>query len=428
MGAKGLNSRLFLPISCDISMSMFKLGKLPKKVDARTLQLKSFLMYKNLPPLPDIYDVDSAFANFSNNHMFGNDTYGDCVIAGRAHMTLRFEEFEENKLLPVTDSEVTTEYFKETGGFDSGLVMLNSLNEWRKSGWTVAGKTYDIHAYAEIDKNNHNELKYTVLLLRGAYTGFSVPQSAIDQFDAGKSWTVVNGSPIIGGHCVYIKAYNATGPICVTWGRDQQMTWGFWDTYFDEAYGVIDNRNIWCDPATDPLNLTELDAQLAEITSSPPNPTPPTPSPCQVGNGFAKIANLIPWILHRKGRFYYLNPPTDGTDHNTLKRILSTITVVGSVFLSYIGIWQFDLQCFPSVWGLSQYYYNGPIPVDVNGKPIIAEILPFWHMPITYAYVMFCGWIFAGYTLLLMLFLYNNMRYKALQKKLEREKAKNRNI
>ena len=29
---------------------------------------------------------------------------------------------------------------------------------------------------------------------------------------------------------------------------------------------------------------------------------------CKVGNTLAKIANFFPWLLHRKGRFRYLNP------------------------------------------------------------------------------------------------------------------------
>lgn len=287
----------------------YKLGKLPAKIDPRTIQLKK-LMPTALPPLPDTYDVDSEFTNFSNGHMYGNDQYGDCVMAGRAHMTLRFEDFEQGILLPITDKEVEDEYFKETGGQDSGLVMLDSLNEWRKTGWTAAGKVYMIYAYAQIDKSNHNELMYSVYLLRGAYTGFSVPQSAMDQFNAGKPWTVVQGSPIIGGHCVYIVAYNATGPICVTWGAKQQMTWAFWDAYFDEAYAVIDAQDPWMNPATDPVNVSVLSQELSEITNSPPNPTPPppTPSPCKVGNGAAKVGSAIARLFHRKGRFYYMNP------------------------------------------------------------------------------------------------------------------------
>src|SRR5208337_4499924 len=116
--------------------TQYKLGKLPRKIDVRTFQLKKF-MPTVLPPLPDTFDVDSVFANFYDTHMFGNDQYGDCVMAGRGHMTLRFEVFEQGVLIPITDKEVENEYFKETGGQDSGLVMLDSLNEWRQSGWTA---------------------------------------------------------------------------------------------------------------------------------------------------------------------------------------------------------------------------------------------------------------------------------------------------
>lgn len=289
--------------------TQYKLGKLPAKIDPRTIQLKK-LIPTALPPLPASFDVDSGFANFTDTHMFGNDQYGDCVMAGRAHMTLRFEDFEQGFVIPITDKEVEDEYFKETGGQDSGLIMLDSLNEWRQSGWTAAGQIYNIYAFAQIDVSNHNELMYSVYLLRGAYTGFNVPQSAMDQFNAGQPWIVVAGSPIIGGHCVYIVGYNATGPICVTWGAKQQMEWAFWDTYFDEAYTIIDAQDPWLNPATDPLNVSVLSLELSEIISAPPNPTPPvppTPSPCQLGRGIAKVGNFFARLFRRKGRFHYLN-------------------------------------------------------------------------------------------------------------------------
>jgi hypothetical protein len=137
----------------------------------------------------------------------------------------------------------------------------------------------------------------------------------MDQFNAGQPWTVVaNDGGIVGGHCVYVKAFNGTGPICKTWGADQQMTWEFWDKYFDEAYAVIDAVDSWMNPASDPLNISVLSQELNEITSNPPNPappipTPPSPSPCLVGNGVAKISNVVPYLFRRKGRFMYMNPP-----------------------------------------------------------------------------------------------------------------------
>jgi hypothetical protein len=295
-------------------MKNYKLGKLPKKVDPRTLKFSKFLVKTNLPTLPDTYDEDQIFSNMVDNNMYLNDTLGDCVMAGRAHMTLRFEDFEQDIVISITDNDVRTEYFKETGGTDSGLNMLDSLNKWRQQGWKAAGQTYFIHAYAEVNIVNHDELKYCVYLLRGCYTGFNVPQSAINQFNTGQIWDVIaNDGGIVGGHCVYIVGFNVTGPVCITWGQKQQMTWAFWDKYFDEAYAVIDATDPWCNPATDPLNCAALDQELNEITSSPPNPspptpTPPTPSPCSIGNGTAKLMNGLPILLHRKGRFYYMNP------------------------------------------------------------------------------------------------------------------------
>src|SRR5271157_5010228 len=102
-------------------MTEYKLGKLPARADPRTLKLAKFLVKKSLPPLPAIFDVDSQFTNFIDTNMFGNDQYGDCVIAGRGHMTLRFEAFEQTLLLSISTKDCTTEYFNETGGQDSGL-------------------------------------------------------------------------------------------------------------------------------------------------------------------------------------------------------------------------------------------------------------------------------------------------------------------
>src|SRR5208283_2701894 len=139
---------------------------------------------------------------------------------------------------------------------------------------------------------------YAVYLLYGAYIGIQVPQSAMDQFNAGQPWTIVLGSPIEGGHCIYIVGYNATGPVCITWGKKQQMDWNFFDTYCDEAYVVIDSLDAWINPATDPLDITKLEGYIQAITNSPinpptPTPTPPTPSPCPLGNGAAKIGSGI---------------------------------------------------------------------------------------------------------------------------------------
>ena len=39
--------------------------------------------------------------------MFANDTYGCCVISGRAHQSLRFEDIEQSKVIDITDKDIT---------------------------------------------------------------------------------------------------------------------------------------------------------------------------------------------------------------------------------------------------------------------------------------------------------------------------------
>jgi len=222
----------------------FKLGKAKAKHDARNLKLATIL--RAPVALPKEYDFDTQHRTVPTP-MFANDTYGDCVIAGRAHQTMRFELIEQSKVLTIKDNDVTREYFKESGGADSGLVVLDSLKEWRSKGWSVSGRKYKIKAFAQINQQDPDEVKRAVFLDIGAGMGLSLPKTAQAQIDAGKPWDAVNGSGSApnswGGHYVYLSGYTATGPVCVTWGRKQQMTWAFVNKYCDEAYAIIDAVN-----------------------------------------------------------------------------------------------------------------------------------------------------------------------------------------
>src|SRR3546814_19776553 len=96
--------------------------------------------------------------------MFGNDQYGDCVIAGRAHQTLRFEKAEQKRLIAISEHDVLREYFNESGGVDSGLVVLDSLKEWRSTGWLAAKRRYRIKAFAQINQATPAAIKSAVVM------------------------------------------------------------------------------------------------------------------------------------------------------------------------------------------------------------------------------------------------------------------------
>jgi hypothetical protein len=220
---------------------IFKLGKKPAKRDRRNLKLKSIL--RGPVKVPAEYDFDISHAGVPTP-VFANDRFGDCVIAGRAHQTLRFELVEQRKVIGITDGEVLREYLLETGGRDTGLIVLDSLKRWRERGWVAAGDRYFIKAFAEIDRGAATQVKRAVFTELGVGLGISLPMTAQREFEAGKPWAAVSGSGSTpgswGGHYVYVTGYTTLGPTCVTWGRKQRMSWAFFNRYCDEAYAVID--------------------------------------------------------------------------------------------------------------------------------------------------------------------------------------------
>ena len=248
-------------------MSNLMLGKLPARKDKRTLKLSSLLIASNLPPLLLLYDIDIVLA-IIDTARYLNDLLGDCVEAGSAHAIQRFEKFECGTQPNLPDDDIRKQYFKETGGDDVGLVLLDHLNLWRKDGLDFGGRNYKIYAFASIHWKNHKEVSYAIQLLRGAYLGFQVPKFFMDGFEAGKrSFDVqCKNTRIEGGHCVYACAFNKTGPIIVTWGARVQLTWKFWDKYVDEVYAIIDAPDPWINPATDPIKIDVLKGYLNALS------------------------------------------------------------------------------------------------------------------------------------------------------------------
>jgi hypothetical protein len=223
---------------------LFKLGKAQAQRDRRNLLLRAVL--KAAPALPPAYDFDMKHTGIPTP-MFANNMHGCCVIAGRAHQTLRFEDIEQGSVLMISDADVLREYFGETGGADHGLIVLDSLKEWRTSGWRVGKRAYMIQAFAQVDFTKRDEVRRAIFADVGLGLGIQMPKSAQAQVQAGQPWTVVPGPTGVkgswGGHYVYVPGYTPQGPVCVTWGRKQQMSWEWLAKYCDEAYAIFDAKD-----------------------------------------------------------------------------------------------------------------------------------------------------------------------------------------
>ena len=239
----------------------FKLGKNP-------LTLRMLFVKNNLPQLLTQYDNDAALNMAGEDgDIYGNDTVGDCGEAASAHWINHSEKLECGAVPPIKAPQVVSQYLSETHGQDSGLVLLDHLNLWRKTGLNLGGQIYTIDAYASIDWNNHREFEYAIQLLTGAYIGFMVPKYFMDGFEAGKRsfTTQCKGNTIEGGHCVYVVGFDATGIWINTWGVPVHLDWKFVKKFVEEAYALVDSMDKWVNPATDPLNITLLKQYLATI-------------------------------------------------------------------------------------------------------------------------------------------------------------------
>lgn len=284
----------------------FKGGRLPNDPTKARLKLRPLLEAAvTYPENKDWYSRVSSWP------MYLNDRYGDCTCATVGHIIQQLTTYGEGKTETISDADVIKAYSAvsgfnpATGANDDGAVIQDVLNYWRKQG--IGG--HKIVAFAEVDVNNMNEVRQAVNLFGNVYLGINFPNTAMDQFNAGKPWDYVRGAYSEGGHAINAVYYDVSdGKLkVITWGRVQEMTQAFWDKYVDEAWVVISEE--WLDANRrnpDGVDVSVLGEQFTEITGeASPFPVTPSPEPKPVApsvdDDFAAVASE--W-LSTKHYFY----------------------------------------------------------------------------------------------------------------------------
>lgn len=257
-----------------------RLGKQDYKPDPRTLMMGDFLT--TLIAHPTSFDFDKNRAAFPNN-LWGNDEWGDCVIAGRVNHLLRLERVETRSTVPVTDQDAIDKYKQLTGSVspgdnnDTGLVVLDALRDWRSNGWDLksssrsALRKYRVEAFGELDVQDTEQQKSAIYVLHGAQFGYWLPRAAQQMTRDGawdyKGQTGPEWQPgSWGGHLVYSKQYNPSGFVVKTWGMNVLVTEAFHKKYCDEAWAVVDSLDAW--RSHPEIDVVGLMARLKEIGAS----------------------------------------------------------------------------------------------------------------------------------------------------------------
>lgn len=221
---------------------MKKFGRLPKVTSPLAMRYADYRT-SALPPAPPTFDVldrvlsvrreartPAKIAEFFP--MDGNDTIGDCTIAGIAHaQTIWRGMAGAYAVLPAGYCESL--YFQLTGGADSGLACTTVLDHVHKH--ALAGDK--ALAYVEVDPRNTAHVQEACALFGSLYIGFQCADNVIAEFDANQPWTA--GTLTDDGHCVVITGYDQTYYHALTWGAAQLGGYDWWGECVEEVYAVI---------------------------------------------------------------------------------------------------------------------------------------------------------------------------------------------
>jgi hypothetical protein len=174
--------------------------------------------------------------------MYGNDTLGDCVIAGMAHVVGVLTSNAGDPFLYTADQ--ITALYSAIGGYvpgdpstDNGCDEVTALNYWQSTG-APAG-SHRITGYVSVNPADPEEYRTALWLFENLFFGLELPDAWVNPFPAatGFTWDVAGAADPANGHCVIGCGYGSRGVIIDTWGMAGVMTDAAIAEYCAEANG-----------------------------------------------------------------------------------------------------------------------------------------------------------------------------------------------
>lgn len=245
-------------------MPKLRLGRRPHKFYHKALYLSDYLDKSKVNAPASLWRSKPV----KNWGMEGNASYGDCTMACRSHQILFWTTYAG---APTEPSQSTTvrEYFKLTGGVDSGLVISDVLSHWA-SGAIDSDK---LLAFAKVNFQDIQEVQAAIYLFGTVTLGITLPTFITSALDQGIAlpWNVPAGGMTLdpaGGHCVPLFDYDASGFQCITWAQKMMMQLAFYQQVTEEAWAIIDIDFLNKQGETvSGLNLAQMEADFKALTA-----------------------------------------------------------------------------------------------------------------------------------------------------------------
>lgn len=183
--------------------------------------------------------------------MLGNDSVGDCVFAGAAHEHMVWTAEGGSSRASFTTRDVLSDYSAVTGyngteASDSGTDMQVAAAYRQKTGIIdAAGVRHKIDAFTSLRPTSIDQLALATWLFGAVGVGVQCPTSMQAQFEEGLPWSLEPQDQIEGGHYVPCVGRNANGNfLFVTWGKIQQATPGWIETWMDEGLAYLSLESL----------------------------------------------------------------------------------------------------------------------------------------------------------------------------------------
>ena len=217
--------------------SGMKLGRIRPTPKQRALapKLRDFLTAP-LPPAPEEFHGSNGAAI----GLWGNDTCGDCVVAGAASYRAIRAAMLKQPDPPSTTDAVVAQYFKLTNGHDIGLNECEFLDA-AKAGVELGGPVWMDALWTTVDDSNESTIRSLISIFGAVYVGLDLPLDAKSQ----TIWTPTAGDGGApggwGGHCALRSGWNKAGLVdYVTWGYVVQATPDWPPKYETERHVIVD--------------------------------------------------------------------------------------------------------------------------------------------------------------------------------------------
>jgi hypothetical protein len=248
------------------------LGKRAPKWHAKTLFFHNYFVAVPPPPPVCYYDLRVRQSDIG---MLGNDTIGDCAIAAPIHQhNLSNSYTNASTNLGLADA---IRMYGAVSGYDPAQTDASGNNPTDvgcalTDVWDYLMKSGIILGWVAIDWTNIPHVRSAINIFGGLQRGVRLPQSAMDQYNSGQIWDVVqNDGGIVGGHAIYDNGYRPD-PLFPTdtWGRTVMKTPAWDQKYTDELYALIFKSWLTLKSQMSPshLNFTALQNDLQALQGS----------------------------------------------------------------------------------------------------------------------------------------------------------------